>query len=193
MNVLVMNPGSNSLKVEVISCSPTQRFASEGRKLVSLILEGMAMRHACLFCKARRRRTLSRSRRRIMVKRPAAFSIGLKKKNTLFSITDVEVSSQAAVRPCRHIQSGACRRQYRLRFPCDKTTLPITNRHKAFLAETPLPSLPANDLVFHPEIGQRLFQRSLHVLRKRTPDSWQAIQIAPKVRRRLETVDSQLA
>jgi acetate kinase len=41
MNVLVMNPGSNSLKVEVVSCSPTQRFASEGRKLVSLILEGI--------------------------------------------------------------------------------------------------------------------------------------------------------
>jgi acetate kinase len=41
MNVLVMNPGGNSLKVEVISCSPTQRFASDGRKLVSLILEGI--------------------------------------------------------------------------------------------------------------------------------------------------------
>jgi acetate kinase len=36
MNVLVMNPGGNSLKVEVIDCSPAQRFASEGRKLVSL-------------------------------------------------------------------------------------------------------------------------------------------------------------
>ena len=30
MNVLVMNPGGNSLKVEVVSCSPTQQFASEG-------------------------------------------------------------------------------------------------------------------------------------------------------------------
>jgi acetate kinase len=41
MNVLVMNPGGNSLKVEIVSCSPTQQFASEGKKLVSLILEGI--------------------------------------------------------------------------------------------------------------------------------------------------------
>lgn len=41
MNVLVMNPGGNSLKVEVVSCSPAQRFAFEGSKLVSLILEGI--------------------------------------------------------------------------------------------------------------------------------------------------------
>jgi acetate kinase len=41
MNVLVMNPGGNSLKVEIVSCSPTQQFASEGRKLVSVILEGI--------------------------------------------------------------------------------------------------------------------------------------------------------
>ena len=41
MNVLVMNPGGNSLKVEVVSCSPTQQFASEGKKLVSVILEGI--------------------------------------------------------------------------------------------------------------------------------------------------------
>ncbi len=41
MNVLVMNPGGNSLKVEVVSCSATQQFACEGTKLVSVILEGI--------------------------------------------------------------------------------------------------------------------------------------------------------
>jgi acetate kinase len=41
MNVLVMNPGGNSLKVEVVSCSPTQQFAFEGTKLASMILEGI--------------------------------------------------------------------------------------------------------------------------------------------------------
>ncbi len=41
MNVLVMNPGGNSLKVEVVSCAPAQRFAFEGSKLVSLTLEGI--------------------------------------------------------------------------------------------------------------------------------------------------------
>jgi acetate kinase len=41
MNVLVMNPGGNSLKVEIVSCSPTQQLASEGKKLISLILEGI--------------------------------------------------------------------------------------------------------------------------------------------------------
>ena len=41
MNVLVMNPGGNSLKVEVVSCSPTQQFASQGKKLVSVFLEGI--------------------------------------------------------------------------------------------------------------------------------------------------------
>jgi acetate kinase len=41
MNVLVMNPGGNSLKAEVISCSPTQTYAFEGKKRVSLILEGI--------------------------------------------------------------------------------------------------------------------------------------------------------
>ena len=41
MNILVMNPGGNSLKVEIVSCSPNQQFAFEGKKLVSLILEGI--------------------------------------------------------------------------------------------------------------------------------------------------------
>jgi hypothetical protein len=41
MNVLAMNPGGNSLKVEVVSCAPNQQFAFEGKKQVSLILEGI--------------------------------------------------------------------------------------------------------------------------------------------------------
>jgi acetate kinase len=41
MNVLVMNPGGNSFKVELISCSSTQQFASDGKKQVSVILEGI--------------------------------------------------------------------------------------------------------------------------------------------------------
>lgn len=41
MNVLVMNPGGNSLKVEVVLCEPNQQFASEGKKLASVILEGI--------------------------------------------------------------------------------------------------------------------------------------------------------
>ena len=41
MNVLVMNPGGNSLKVELISCSPSQKTASAGRELSSVIVEGI--------------------------------------------------------------------------------------------------------------------------------------------------------
>jgi hypothetical protein len=41
MNVLVMNPGGNSLKVELISCSPGQQAAFEGSKLLSLTVEGI--------------------------------------------------------------------------------------------------------------------------------------------------------
>jgi acetate kinase len=41
MNVLVMNPGGNSLKVELVSCSPAQQFAFEGSKLLSLAVEGI--------------------------------------------------------------------------------------------------------------------------------------------------------
>ena len=47
MNVLVMNPGGNSLKVEVVSCAPEQQFASEGKKLASVILEGIG-KEPCL-------------------------------------------------------------------------------------------------------------------------------------------------
>jgi acetate kinase len=41
MNVLVMNPGGNSLKVELVSCSPAQQFAFEGSKLLSVTVEGI--------------------------------------------------------------------------------------------------------------------------------------------------------
>jgi len=41
MNVLVLNPGGNSLKVELIFCSPGQQFAFAGNKLLSLTLEGI--------------------------------------------------------------------------------------------------------------------------------------------------------
>ena len=41
MNVLVINPGGNSLKAEIISSQATQRFAFEGRSLLSLSIEGI--------------------------------------------------------------------------------------------------------------------------------------------------------
>jgi acetate kinase len=47
MNVLVLNPGGNSLKAEIVSCSPTQAFAFEGKKIVSVILEGIG-KEPCL-------------------------------------------------------------------------------------------------------------------------------------------------
>ena len=41
MNILVFNPGGNSLKVEIVSCSESQRHAAEGRKLASVGIEGI--------------------------------------------------------------------------------------------------------------------------------------------------------
>jgi len=41
MNVLVMNPGGNSLKVELVSCSPSQQFAFQAEKLLSVTVEGI--------------------------------------------------------------------------------------------------------------------------------------------------------
>ena len=41
MNVLVMNPGGNSLKVQVVACSPEQTAASEGREIRSVMIEGI--------------------------------------------------------------------------------------------------------------------------------------------------------
>ena len=41
MNVLVINPGGNSLKAEIVSCDPNQKSASEARYLKSVIVEGI--------------------------------------------------------------------------------------------------------------------------------------------------------
>ncbi|MBB6143935.1 acetate kinase [Silvibacterium bohemicum] len=41
MNILVMNPGGNSLKAEIIVCQPQQQHAFAGTKLISVIIEGI--------------------------------------------------------------------------------------------------------------------------------------------------------
>lgn len=41
MNILVFNPGSNSLKVELIRCEQGQRYAFEGSKQFSVSIEGI--------------------------------------------------------------------------------------------------------------------------------------------------------
>ena len=41
MNVLVINPGGNSLKAEIVGCQAAQRYAFEGRSLLSLGIEGI--------------------------------------------------------------------------------------------------------------------------------------------------------
>jgi acetate kinase len=41
MKVLVLNPGGNSLKVEIVSCQKTQRHAFEGKGLLSVGIEGI--------------------------------------------------------------------------------------------------------------------------------------------------------
>jgi acetate kinase len=41
MNVLVLNPGGNSLKAEVVSCDPAQETASDAESLKSVIVEGI--------------------------------------------------------------------------------------------------------------------------------------------------------
>ncbi len=41
MNVLVFNPGGNSLKAEIVSCQASQRYAFEGTERVSVIVEGI--------------------------------------------------------------------------------------------------------------------------------------------------------
>ncbi len=41
MKVLVFNPGSNSLKAGIVSCSSKQRSASESIKLIEIIVEGI--------------------------------------------------------------------------------------------------------------------------------------------------------
>ena len=47
MNVLVMNPGGNSLKAEVVFCAPGQANASNGKKLAALTIEGIG-KEPCL-------------------------------------------------------------------------------------------------------------------------------------------------
>ena len=41
MNVLVVNPGGNSLKVEIVSCQREQHYAFEGKTLLSVAIEGI--------------------------------------------------------------------------------------------------------------------------------------------------------
>ena len=41
MNVLVFNPGGNSLKAEIVSCDARQRYAFEGTQRISVIVEGI--------------------------------------------------------------------------------------------------------------------------------------------------------
>jgi acetate kinase len=41
MNILVFNPGGNSLKAELVVCEPRQQHAFEGTTLVSVIIEGI--------------------------------------------------------------------------------------------------------------------------------------------------------
>ncbi len=41
MNILVINPGGNSLKAEIVSCQKTQRYAFEGKSLLSVGIEGV--------------------------------------------------------------------------------------------------------------------------------------------------------
>jgi acetate kinase len=41
MNILVINPGGNSLKAEIVCCQKTQRYAFEGKSLLSVSIEGI--------------------------------------------------------------------------------------------------------------------------------------------------------
>ena len=43
MNILVFNPGSNSLKAEIVVCPPGQQHAFAGTKLISVIIEGIGI------------------------------------------------------------------------------------------------------------------------------------------------------
>lgn len=44
MNILVLNPGGNSLKIELVSCGPEQHYAFEVSKLISVSIEGIGKR-----------------------------------------------------------------------------------------------------------------------------------------------------
>ncbi|MDX6463669.1 MAG: acetate kinase [Acidobacteriaceae bacterium] len=41
MNILVLNPGGNSLKIDVIACGPNQHYAFEASKSLSVSIEGI--------------------------------------------------------------------------------------------------------------------------------------------------------
>jgi acetate kinase len=41
MKILVLNPGGNSLKAEIVFCDPSHRYAFEGKTLVSITIEGI--------------------------------------------------------------------------------------------------------------------------------------------------------
>ena len=41
MNILALNPGGNSLKAELVQCRAEQRYAFEGRSLLSVSIEGI--------------------------------------------------------------------------------------------------------------------------------------------------------
>jgi hypothetical protein len=41
MNILVLYPGGNSLKIDSVVCEPNQRSAFEANKLLSVIIEGI--------------------------------------------------------------------------------------------------------------------------------------------------------
>jgi acetate kinase len=41
VNILVLNPGGNSLKAEIVCCDPRQEHAFEGTKMISVIIEGI--------------------------------------------------------------------------------------------------------------------------------------------------------
>ena len=41
MNILVLNPGGNSLKAEIVSCRASQQYAFEGKTLLSVTIEGI--------------------------------------------------------------------------------------------------------------------------------------------------------
>jgi hypothetical protein len=73
------------------------------------------------------------------------------------------------------IQPGAGRREHRLCFSGNKTTLPPADCYESLLSKTPQPGLTSDDFEFHPRVRQRLLQCMLQVVGKRVPDSWQAV------------------
>ena len=44
MNILVFNPGGNSLKAQIIECRPSQMHACEGQELLSISIEGIGQK-----------------------------------------------------------------------------------------------------------------------------------------------------